>query len=309
MGAVHARRLGARVYRVRGRDGARGGGRATGRTTRWSASCSASGARDAATRSRTSTHYRREMLKATLLVTDWARERAREIVLDPPVPLAPCSRCSRRPTSSPSRCCRTGIRREYGFSPLPPALCASRCRGWGRVREARGPSVPAGPASLHPRGVMEERALQRVALAPELAPLVGVVGPLLSPPLVSRPVGYARCPPDGPSRACRCASTPGDPERGPIHLLASFALQLLTEVLVLEARRDAPLGEEELQGLAREAARRAPSPGAQVREGDRARCRDGGSLRFGLGGPHGLCPHMSIRGRLPSGSLMYRIHC
>jgi uncharacterized protein (DUF2236 family) len=53
--------------------------------------------------------YRRSMLEGdTLVVTDGARERARAIVLDPPVPLAA------RPLVE--------IRRQYGFSPLPPAF-------------------------------------------------------------------------------------------------------------------------------------------------------------------------------------------
>ncbi len=65
--------------------------------------------------------YGREMLAGDELhVTDWARTRAREIVLEPPVPVA------LRPvveavnfitiTLLPER-----IRREYGFRALPPA--------------------------------------------------------------------------------------------------------------------------------------------------------------------------------------------
>lgn len=65
--------------------------------------------------------YRREMLEGDVLhVTGWARERARKIVLEPPVPWPA------RPlietvnfitvTLLPDR-----IRREYGFRPLPPA--------------------------------------------------------------------------------------------------------------------------------------------------------------------------------------------
>ena len=66
--------------------------------------------------------YRRSMLDGDILhVTDWARERARAIVLEPPVPL------SARPLVEtvnfvtiallPDR-----IREQYGFSPLPPVL-------------------------------------------------------------------------------------------------------------------------------------------------------------------------------------------
>ena len=65
--------------------------------------------------------YRREMMEGdALYVSDWARTRARQIVLDPPLPW------TRRPLLEtvnfitvallPER-----IRREYGFSPLPPA--------------------------------------------------------------------------------------------------------------------------------------------------------------------------------------------
>ena len=51
--------------------------------------------------------YRTEMLEGDrLLVTDWARERAREIVLDPPVPLA-AKPLVEAANSSPSPCCRS----------------------------------------------------------------------------------------------------------------------------------------------------------------------------------------------------------
>jgi uncharacterized protein (DUF2236 family) len=56
----------------------------------------------------------------TLLVTDWARQRAREIVLEPPVPwiAQPLLQTANFITIAllPDR-----IRREYGFAPLPPA--------------------------------------------------------------------------------------------------------------------------------------------------------------------------------------------
>jgi uncharacterized protein (DUF2236 family) len=66
--------------------------------------------------------YRRSMLEGDrLFVTDWARERARAIVLEPPVPwmAQPLLETVNFITIAllPDR-----IRREYGFSPLPPAL-------------------------------------------------------------------------------------------------------------------------------------------------------------------------------------------
>ena len=66
--------------------------------------------------------YRRRMLDGDeLVVTDWARDRAREIVLQPPVPWVarPLLETANFVTVAllPDR-----IRREYGFSPLPPAV-------------------------------------------------------------------------------------------------------------------------------------------------------------------------------------------
>jgi uncharacterized protein (DUF2236 family) len=65
--------------------------------------------------------YRRGMLEGeALLVTDWARRRAREIVMEPPVPWVaqPLLQTANFITIGllPDR-----IRREYGFRPLPPA--------------------------------------------------------------------------------------------------------------------------------------------------------------------------------------------
>jgi uncharacterized protein (DUF2236 family) len=55
-----------------------------------------------------------------LLVTDWARRRAREIVLEPPIPwmAQPLLQTANFITIAllPDR-----IRHEYGFRPLPPA--------------------------------------------------------------------------------------------------------------------------------------------------------------------------------------------
>jgi uncharacterized protein (DUF2236 family) len=66
--------------------------------------------------------YRERMLEGNeLLVTDWARERAREIVLAPPVPWAarPLLETFNFITIAllPDR-----IREQYGFSPLPSAM-------------------------------------------------------------------------------------------------------------------------------------------------------------------------------------------
>lgn len=66
--------------------------------------------------------YRRRMLDGDELhVTDWARRRAREIVLEPPIPWAarPIVEAVNFTTIAllPDR-----IRREYGFSPVPPAF-------------------------------------------------------------------------------------------------------------------------------------------------------------------------------------------
>jgi uncharacterized protein (DUF2236 family) len=64
--------------------------------------------------------YKREMLEGDVLhVSDWARRRARSIVLEPPIPWVarPLLETVNFITISllPDR-----IRREYGFSPLPP---------------------------------------------------------------------------------------------------------------------------------------------------------------------------------------------
>lgn len=89
--------------------------------------------------------YRRDMLTSErLYVSDWARERAREIVLDPPVPLMA------RPlvetvnfitvTLLPER-----IREQYGFRPLPPAIVRRALVAGGAeyVKRAVIPFVPS----------------------------------------------------------------------------------------------------------------------------------------------------------------------
>lgn len=88
--------------------------------------------------------YRREMLEGdTLLVTDWARRRAREIVLEPPIPwiAQPLLQTANFITITllPDR-----IRRQYGFFPLPPAPLRKAVVAGGAeyVKRAVIPFVP-----------------------------------------------------------------------------------------------------------------------------------------------------------------------
>jgi uncharacterized protein (DUF2236 family) len=88
--------------------------------------------------------YRREMLEGDRLhVSDWARERARSIVLSPPVPLLarPLLETANFVTIAllPDR-----IRREYGFAPLPPPLVRKALVAGGAqyVRRALLPVLP-----------------------------------------------------------------------------------------------------------------------------------------------------------------------
>jgi uncharacterized protein (DUF2236 family) len=89
--------------------------------------------------------YRRSMLSGdTLVVTDWARERARAIVLDPPVPLAA------RPLVETANFVTIAllpdtIREQYGFSPLPPAFVRKALvrAGGEYVKRAVLPLLPA----------------------------------------------------------------------------------------------------------------------------------------------------------------------
>lgn len=88
--------------------------------------------------------YRREMLEGdTLLVTDWARRRAREIVLEPPIPwiAQPLLQTANFITIAllPDR-----IRDEYGFLPLPPAPLRKAVVAGGAeyVKRAIIPFVP-----------------------------------------------------------------------------------------------------------------------------------------------------------------------
>ena len=89
--------------------------------------------------------YGAEMLGGdTLTVSDWARTRAREIVLDPPVPLAarPLVETVNFITVAllPER-----IRREYGFFALPPAWMRRALVAGGAeyVKRAVIPFLPA----------------------------------------------------------------------------------------------------------------------------------------------------------------------
>lgn len=88
--------------------------------------------------------YRRRMLDGDeLVVTDWARRRAREIVLEPPVPwiARPLLETANFMTIAllPDR-----IRLEYGFAPLPPAVMhkALAAAGAAYVRRAVIPCLP-----------------------------------------------------------------------------------------------------------------------------------------------------------------------
>lgn len=91
--------------------------------------------------------YRREMLEGDrLVVTDWARERAREIVLEPPVPLAakPLVETANFITITllPRR-----IREQYGFSKLPPQLLRRALVAGGAEYVKRG-VVPLLPGRV-----------------------------------------------------------------------------------------------------------------------------------------------------------------
>ena len=88
--------------------------------------------------------YRRRMLEGDeLFVTDWARERAREIVLEPPIPWVarPLLETANFITVAllPDR-----IRGQYGFSPLPPALVRKALVSGGAeyVKRAVVPFLP-----------------------------------------------------------------------------------------------------------------------------------------------------------------------
>jgi len=88
--------------------------------------------------------YRRHMLEGDeLLVTDWARRRARQIVLSPPIPLRfrPLLETANFITIAllPDR-----IREQYGFSPLPSVTMRKALVGAG-AQYARRALVPFLP--------------------------------------------------------------------------------------------------------------------------------------------------------------------
>ncbi|HEV2075415.1 MAG TPA: oxygenase MpaB family protein, partial [Thermoleophilaceae bacterium] len=88
--------------------------------------------------------YRQEMLAGDrLVVTDWARKRAREIVLEPPVPIYV------RPLVETANFITVAllpdaIRRQYGFLPLPPVTVRKALVAGGAeyVRRAVTPFLP-----------------------------------------------------------------------------------------------------------------------------------------------------------------------
>jgi uncharacterized protein (DUF2236 family) len=91
--------------------------------------------------------YGREMLDGgTLVVGDWARRRAREIVLEPPVPnrVRPLVETVNFITIAllPDR-----IRAQYGFMPLPPAAVRKALVRAGATYVRRG-VLPLLPANL-----------------------------------------------------------------------------------------------------------------------------------------------------------------
>jgi uncharacterized protein (DUF2236 family) len=91
--------------------------------------------------------YKREMLEGDVLhVSDWARRRARAIVLEPPVPwlARPLLETVNFVTIAllPDR-----IRREYGFSPLPPAA-VRRALVAGGAEYVKRAVIPLMPESL-----------------------------------------------------------------------------------------------------------------------------------------------------------------
>jgi uncharacterized protein (DUF2236 family) len=91
--------------------------------------------------------YRRDMLEGDRLhVGEWARERARAIVLSPPVPLAA------RPLVELANFVTIGllpdrIRSEYGFAPVPPAFVRKALVAGG-AHYVRGVLLPILPDRL-----------------------------------------------------------------------------------------------------------------------------------------------------------------
>ena len=85
--------------------------------------------------------YRERMLEGdTLHVNAWARERARSIVLEPPVPLAirPLVQAANFPVAPTRR-----IRQEYGLAAAAAARAPRVGRRRRRVRQARAAAADA----------------------------------------------------------------------------------------------------------------------------------------------------------------------
>ena len=122
VGAVHARRLGrrglpqVRAARCPAREEA-----AYWEDYKVSASCSASRVPTCPTRSTTSTTTGARCSRATRCSSPTGRASARARSCSSRRFPGSRGRCWRRPTSSPSPCCRTASGAEYGFAPLPPA--------------------------------------------------------------------------------------------------------------------------------------------------------------------------------------------
>jgi uncharacterized protein (DUF2236 family) len=88
--------------------------------------------------------YRREMLEGDrLYVSDWARERAREIVMRPPVPW-PARPLLETANFITIALLPDPIRRQYGFAPLPPAAVRKALVAGGAeyVKRAVVPVLP-----------------------------------------------------------------------------------------------------------------------------------------------------------------------
>jgi uncharacterized protein (DUF2236 family) len=79
-----------------------------------------------------------------LVVTDWARERARTIVLEPPVPL-PARPLLETANFVTIALLPVRIRGQYGFSPVPPAFVRKALvrAGGEYVKRAALPLLPA----------------------------------------------------------------------------------------------------------------------------------------------------------------------
>jgi uncharacterized protein (DUF2236 family) len=98
-------------------------------------------------------HYRREMLEGDRLhVSAWARERARAIVMRPPVPW-PARPLVETANFITIALLPDSIRRQYGFSPLPPAFVRKAVVAGGAqyVRRAVVPVLPDRLRFAHAR--------------------------------------------------------------------------------------------------------------------------------------------------------------